>query len=162
MTTADGPGVGVDVTEQLYRRLDELDASMRESTKNIERAQQMSDVLAGIVGSAETDDGFVRVECNAAGVSDLTLNPRAMRMVSEDLAASIRETIDAASADYRKKTLEALQEAGIMPSPEQQRADIKAATAQLGQAQQELDRSLREAAAAIGTANRIRQQQAGR
>lgn len=51
------------------------------------------------------------VSTSAGTVEELEINPRAMRMMSEDLAAAVKATIAAAVADHELQTLAALQEA---------------------------------------------------
>lgn len=148
---------GQDVSDHLHRRIDEIEKTMESSAARVEQARALPGVLAGLVGSAETADGHVRAECGLQGLSDLVINPRAMKLMAEDLATAIKQAIAEATGDYRERSLTAMRDAGLMPSAEEQQRDLDRATRQLGTAQREFTASLRTAADAMGRAAQARQ-----
>jgi DNA-binding protein YbaB len=77
----------------------------------IERTREVRDRAAELVGSAQSEDGYVTVECtNAAGIKDVVFDPRVMRMQSQDLAALIVEVAAEARADLDRQRGEVLAE----------------------------------------------------
>ncbi|GAA2427011.1 hypothetical protein GCM10010191_44660 [Actinomadura vinacea] len=106
------------------------------------------------VGVAESEDGYIRVEYGTTGVSVLEINPRALRLPSEDLAASIKRTTNAAIQNLQTKFNEVVAELGIaanpdeyLENPELAREKIQDArerfTQSMGQASESMQRLLR-------------------
>src|SRR6266496_3846223 len=114
--------------EQIGRQLEEAEHTMREPENRLGNIQSLRPVLAELTGRAEAADGQVVVEWTAQGLSNLELNPRAMRLPSTDLADAIKTAVHDAAADLREKTRAALAEAGIgagsAPSVEEVRAQL--------------------------------------
>lgn len=78
----------------------DLDAIMRQAADKIERLQEMGGQLAAVRGTGEAADGLVQVTVLPGGMIDsLDLDPRAMRMPSQDLSEAIVEAIKLAAAD---------------------------------------------------------------
>jgi len=100
-----------------------------------------------IQGAGSASDGRVRVVTQAPGhVTALELDPRLMRLSSEDLAAEIVIAVNAAFDDLRTKAVEA-----VMP------ADLGAMSSQLEDLQNESVRQLERFTSAIsGAVEQIR------
>jgi hypothetical protein len=84
----------------------ELIKQMRART---ERTREIRDKVRDLVGRASSDDGYVRAAyTNADGLSELVLEPKAMRLPSQDLAAVIVELTAQARADLDRQRAEVL------------------------------------------------------
>lgn len=91
-----------------YLRTSAIEDAMRSAQGNLARMGELQETLASLVGVAESDDGRVRAESdNATGLKKLTIDPRAMRMGSEELAETITKVVAEAMADLRSKSQEA-------------------------------------------------------
>nr|BFE32692.1 hypothetical protein GCM10010200_049430 [Actinomadura rugatobispora] len=78
----------------------EFDALVRQSQERVARIASMREQAGALTGTAETPDGRIKVTCTADDpLAELRIDPRAMRMASDDLAAAIRETARRALAD---------------------------------------------------------------
>lgn len=75
------------------------------------------DQLNDIAGEATTDDGLIRAAVGAQGLQDLRLDPRAMRMPSEDLAKAIVAVAAAARDDLFVRRAERARELGLPTQP---------------------------------------------
>jgi hypothetical protein len=69
--------------------------------------------LAEVVGEAATEDGLLQAKVGAAGLRDLVIAPRAMRMPSTDLAAAIVELARQAREDLDQRRQELAAELGV-------------------------------------------------
>lgn len=88
-----------------------LDGRLRELKRASDGMRVAKEKLATLVGTGTAADDKVRVTWAAAtGLDQLCLDPRAMRMPSEDLANAIKQAITAAMADLRRQTAEVMQE----------------------------------------------------
>lgn len=82
----------------------------------LRQAQDAAAVRAELnetIGEAASDDGFIRAVVGAKGLQSLTLDPRAMRMPSEDLSKAIIEVASAARADLDRRRIERARELGL-------------------------------------------------
>jgi DNA-binding protein YbaB len=71
------------------------------------RAQAVQEQLKGLTGQAETPDGRVRVVSTAADpMAELHIDPRAMRLGSQELAQAIKETMSRARQDLDRQVNE--------------------------------------------------------
>jgi DNA-binding protein YbaB len=87
----------------------DLDGKLREIRKVSDGMRAVRERLADLVGTGIAADGHVRVTWAAAtGLDQLHLDPRAMRMPSQDLAAAIKRAVSDAMADLRRQTAEVL------------------------------------------------------
>jgi len=90
--------------------LEEHESLLREAADRLERLQELSSRLTEIRGEAETADGKVKAVVRQGGaLESLVLDPRAMRMASEDLAAAIVEAVAAATEDVTAKLAEVME-----------------------------------------------------
>lgn len=71
----------------------------------------MQEKLTSLVGRAESEDGHIKVAFESAGLSELEINPRAMRMGSAELAATIKQLVREASDDLQRQIREEIGEA---------------------------------------------------
>ncbi|MGW0231537.1 YbaB/EbfC family nucleoid-associated protein [Actinopolymorpha singaporensis] len=85
----------------LLRDPEAIVAAQRE---NLQRAQEMERRIAELTGSATSDDERITVTYTEAnGIESIQLDPRVMRMASEDLAAALVQVANAARADMREQ-----------------------------------------------------------
>ncbi|MBE7186736.1 YbaB/EbfC family nucleoid-associated protein [Jatrophihabitans endophyticus] len=122
------------MTEGLWSRLSSAESLLRESEDKIARLRDMQTALTDLVGRAETADGRVVVEFeHGKGLTTLELDPKAMRMPSEDLAAAIKQAITEANEDLRWKVAEAVSASGAPTavSAEEAQAQMAAVREQL-------------------------------
>jgi hypothetical protein len=77
------------------------------------RAAAVRGELAGILGEASSDDGLLVAKVGAGGLAELTIEPRAMRMPSVDLAAAIVELTRRAREDLDRRRQERAAELGV-------------------------------------------------
>jgi DNA-binding protein YbaB len=71
------------------------------------KAQAVQEQIKGLIGHAETPDGRVRVASTAADpLAELHIDPRAMRLGSQDLAQAIKETMSRARQDLDRQVNE--------------------------------------------------------
>lgn len=106
-----GPGHGPSGGELGQRILHEqdLDGKLRDMRQAADGLRAARERLASLVGTGTAADGRVRVTWAAAtGLDQLHLDPRAMRMPSQDLSAAIKSAITDAMADLRRQTAEVL------------------------------------------------------
>ncbi len=76
------------------------------------KADELLERLDAVEGVAETTDGLLRARVNAAvGLAALYLDPRAMRMPSEDLAEAICRVAQQARANLEERTQQVVQDA---------------------------------------------------
>ncbi|MEQ4207812.1 YbaB/EbfC family nucleoid-associated protein [Actinopolymorpha sp. B17G11] len=81
----------------LLRSPEEIMATQREQ---LAKAEELQRRIGEVTGSATSEDERISVSFNeATGVEELKLDPRVMRMPSEDLAAEILRLVNAARAD---------------------------------------------------------------
>jgi hypothetical protein len=106
-----------------------------------EARRQMRDLVAASTGPdgeapegyGEAASGMVRVVAAGGRISNVELNPRVMRLPSEELAEAIAEAANAALADLASK----------YPAVTAQPVDLATAERQLAEAQEQSARQLR-------------------
>jgi hypothetical protein len=97
-------------------------------------AEQLEQGVRAAAGSAASDDDRIRVAWSeAGGIDELEIDPRALRMASEDLAAQIRTVVNAARAQAQQQvaTLVADAMGDGAPDPREVVADLPDLQAQL-------------------------------
>jgi DNA-binding protein YbaB len=81
----------------------QLDSAMRQLREQIDSFQARRDAVAAMVGEGTAANGLVTVRTGAGGaLQDLELDPRAMRMASQDLRDAILEAARNAAANYQE------------------------------------------------------------
>ncbi|MFF3664255.1 YbaB/EbfC family DNA-binding protein [Microtetraspora malaysiensis] len=88
----------------------DIEQLMRRGDQQIEQMQQFERVMSDLVGRAQDEDRLVTVEYAGAGLRELELHPKAMRLSSGELAEKIKETIRAAAEDMQRQVEEASEE----------------------------------------------------
>lgn len=82
----------------------DIEKLLRLAEEYTKRSEEMQEKAAALKGEAATQDGRVRVTCTVAdGVSDLHIDPRAMRFPAKNLAETIKQLIHEATADLQEK-----------------------------------------------------------
>lgn len=80
---------------------------IRELQDKLGRLEDVRNALREVRGEGEAADGLVRVVVGPSGtLEDLELDPRAMRLASEELRDAIVEAAQAATADAQAKVTE--------------------------------------------------------
>jgi DNA-binding protein YbaB len=99
-----------DFADHLGKRA--VDETLYGAEKQLGRAKQLQEIMGSVVGRAESQDGRVKIECaNEKGITKVELDPRAMRMASQELAETLTEVSQEAMADLRQQTQAAIREA---------------------------------------------------
>ncbi|WP_049570649.1 YbaB/EbfC family nucleoid-associated protein [Nonomuraea sp. SBT364] len=83
---------------------------LQNAERQMARVAELQQAIAKTVGRAEDEDGLVRVELGAAGLQELFLHPKAMRLTSGELAERVKATFAEAAADQRRQMSEAMEE----------------------------------------------------
>jgi DNA-binding protein YbaB len=89
-----------------------IDETLYGAEKQMGRVKQLQELMGSVVGRAESQDGRVKIECaNEKGLTKVELDPRAMRMASQELAETITAVSQEAMADLRRQTQVAIRDA---------------------------------------------------
>jgi DNA-binding protein YbaB len=89
----------------------DMDAVAAKARRAAERSAEFNERLSGLAGRAETQDGRVRLAFSPEqGLPELHIDPRAMRMGSEELAETIQRLTLEAVADLERQKQEAARE----------------------------------------------------
>ena len=93
----------------------DVDRCVQDAQRAAEGMRAARARIAGLVGRAETSNGWIRVAWAAGtGLDELHIGPRAMRLRSDELAPAISGAITDAMTDLRRQLNEVLRdEAGI-------------------------------------------------
>jgi DNA-binding protein YbaB len=82
----------------------------RAQREQFSRLQELHEQVGQLTGTAESEDGRLSVAYSErGGVHNLRIDPRALRMPSEDLAAAIEQLVNDARADFHRQTSEVVQ-----------------------------------------------------
>lgn len=129
----------------------DVDKLLNGAQERVAKMQEMRERISELVGYAQDEEGMVKVTYTAAGGLDqLELNPRAMRLASQDLSERIRTAVREAAEDLQRKMREVTQETfGDRPDLR----DPEVAMEQAKEAQAAFDRTLKDA---VGELDRIR------
>lgn len=126
------------------------DAALKEARQWADRSAALQETMKGIEGHAQSKDGFVSVTFTPnEGLRDLELNPRAMRMPSQDLAETIKETIHQATNDMQQKMNAAMSDAFGKFNPMDLISNPDLAPNQAKQMQESLNKSANDALAGL-------------
>ncbi|GII86556.1 hypothetical protein Ssi03_45460 [Sphaerisporangium siamense] len=119
----------------------DLEKLLNQAQEQFARVEGLQRRLAELVGRAQDKDHLVTVEYGAEGLRELELNPRAMRLASNDLAALIKTVSGDAARDLREKTDEAMAEVfGAEDDPMRLLEDPEAAIARAKEAEDAYNR----------------------
>jgi DNA-binding protein YbaB len=93
----------------------ELDRQLDQLVENMGKVEELQGKLAEVVGTGEAADGRVRVSSDNTGrITQVEIDPRAMRLPSDDLAAAITEAAQLAFDDISKQASDLMTE--MMPN----------------------------------------------
>jgi DNA-binding protein YbaB len=77
---------------------------LRDAERSTADVNEVKSRIAEVVGRGEAMDGRIKAEFNSSdGLAALHLDPRALRMQSEELSAEIRIAVNAASKDFQNR-----------------------------------------------------------
>jgi DNA-binding protein YbaB len=119
----------------------DFDRIMKNADRQFARIEVVQNALSGLVGRAEDEDGLVSVEYAGAGLRELTLHPKAMRLTSGELAERIKEVIADAAADLRVQISEVMEEEYGEDNPMRFAGDREGALEQVRQAEAAYNRT---------------------
>jgi hypothetical protein len=87
----------------------DLDKQIAQTRAQLEKFEEFRDRFGAVIGRGEAANGHVRVEVGpTGGLNGLVIDPRAMRLGSDELAAEIRRAAAAAAADSARQCNELL------------------------------------------------------
>ena len=87
----------------------QLESAMRLIKEQIDSFQTRRDSVAAIMGEGTGADGLITVRTGAGGaLQGLEIDPKAMRMASQDLRDAILEAVRNAAASYQEQLAEIL------------------------------------------------------
>src|SRR5690242_3990821 len=70
----------------------------------MDKARELKERMAEVVGRGEAADGRISAEFRQqGGLTALDLDPRVMRLSTEELSLAIRDAVNAAAQDYQTK-----------------------------------------------------------
>lgn len=91
----------------MYGSDDSAEQVLHATRERFAKVQAVQEQVKGLTGQAETSDGRVRVVSTAADpMAELHIDPRAMRLGSQELARAIRETMSKARQDLDRQVNE--------------------------------------------------------
>lgn len=123
------------------------DRALEDAQRKAGMLSGIQDELNAVVGRAESSDGFVRAAFSASeGLTELDLNPRAMRMASSDLAEQIKSVIQEAAQDMQRQLTAQINGlfAGEGESPMDFARDPQKSDAKIQEIQQSLSATLND------------------
>jgi DNA-binding protein YbaB len=129
----------------------DIDKVIEIARQYAERGDDTREKMAEVTGKAESKDGRVKVVFGANGtLSDLELDPRALRMQSEALSSMIKQVVNEAIADLRANANATMVEIyGEEGSPEGLQKRREAAMQQAEDTARDFDRTIDKAMADI-------------
>jgi DNA-binding protein YbaB len=85
-----------------------IEQFLRDAEQSMAKVNEMKDQIADVVGRGEALDGKIAAEFTSSdGLSRLDLDPRALRMPSDELSKEIRAAVNAASKDFQTQLTQA-------------------------------------------------------
>ncbi|MFI6391845.1 YbaB/EbfC family nucleoid-associated protein [Nonomuraea sp. NPDC050547] len=134
-------------------RAEDLDKVMRSAERQFAKVGELQQTLSELVGRAQDEDGLVFVEYTSAGLSELTLHPKAMRLSSGELADRIKLLISEAIAHLQGQIAEAMDKAFGDQNPMRYANDPDGMLAEVRMAESAYNRVVEDA---MGELDRIR------
>lgn len=111
------------------------EAIARAQKEQLDRLQELQEKIGQLAGRAESEDGRISVAFSESkGVHELRLDPRALRLPSDELAETIAGLVNDAREDAKKQTAAAAQETfGDSMNPQGLLAGLPQMEASLGE-----------------------------
>jgi DNA-binding protein YbaB len=89
----------------------DIERLIRISEEHSAKVKEMQERSADLTGQAESKDRRIKVTCTVAGgVTDIHIDPRAMRMPAEKFAETLKTLIHEANADLQRQLSELMAE----------------------------------------------------
>lgn len=83
---------------------EELERNLRDAENSMSKVNEMKDRIAATVGEGEAADGRIKAEfAGEGGLRALDLDPRVMRLPSQELSEQIMAAVNAAAKDFQEK-----------------------------------------------------------
>jgi DNA-binding protein YbaB len=119
--------------------------------RQVERIQRMQDDLAGQYGTGESPRRFVRARTGpGGGLQELRIDPGALRLTAEEVAAEVTAAVTEAQREYAKRADEIMAPVlGMRPS-EQSLEALEAGMGRLDRLADDLDRLARRTDPSVG------------
>ncbi|MFI7635670.1 YbaB/EbfC family nucleoid-associated protein [Nonomuraea sp. NPDC049400] len=93
---------------------DDLERVAREADQALRQLSGLQDRLDTVRGTGTSADGLVVASADGSGrIDSIKLNPRAMRMASEELAEALLRAINAAQDDCARQTNGLIADSGV-------------------------------------------------
>ncbi|MEV0380012.1 YbaB/EbfC family nucleoid-associated protein [Nonomuraea sp. NPDC050643] len=136
----------------------DFDKILKNADQQMARAGELQETLKGLVGRAEDEEGLVLVEYGQAGLQELRLHPKAMRLSSGELGERIKLLVQEAAADLRRQVDEQMEELFGADNPMRFSRDPEGALEQVRLAESAYNRTFEDL---MGQMDRIRQRMEG-
>lgn len=123
-----------------------VDKLVGEAQQRFAKINDLRERMAELEGSASVEDGRIKATYSAkGGLTSLFIDPRAMRMGSEELAEKIMAAIQEAARDLQEQNAEAMSEVfGDDENPMKYLTDTDAAQERADEMKQSFDRTMND------------------
>jgi DNA-binding protein YbaB len=130
----------------------DIEKLVRVSEEHSARVKEMQERAAELKGSAESKDRRIKVTCTTTGgVTDIEIDPRAMRMPAADFAETLKQLIHEANADLHRRLSDLMAETyGEAANPMALAKDQEAVQERIKAAAAAYDRTLDDAMTELG------------
>jgi DNA-binding protein YbaB len=96
---------------------EDMERIAREAEQAMRSLADLQERLAAVRGSGTAAGGQIVVEADSSGrIDSIKLNPRVMRMASQDLADELLRAVNAAQDDCAQQTHDLIAGTGVKPS----------------------------------------------
>jgi DNA-binding protein YbaB len=135
----------------------DIERLLRISEEHSAKVKELQERSAELQGCAETKDRRIKVTCTVnGGVTDIAIDPRAMRMPAETFAETLKTLIHEANADLQRQLSDLMSETyGEDANPMKLMQDQEAVQERIQAAAASFDRTLDDA---MGELERIAKQ----
>lgn len=132
-----------------------VDKLVNDARQRFARMSELQERMSAFEGHARSEDGRISATYTAAkGLTDLHLDPRALRMGSQELADTIVWVIGEAAADLQRQNTEAMSEVfGEDGNPMRYLTDRQAVEDRANEMRQSFDRTMNDV---VGELDRVR------
>ncbi|WP_345557651.1 YbaB/EbfC family nucleoid-associated protein [Nonomuraea rosea] len=143
--------------EREFGALD-LGRILKNADAQMARAAELRTSMAELVGRAEDEDGLVKVEFASAGLKELILHPKAMRLTSGELSERIKDLVKEAAADLQRQVAAMMAETFGEENPMRFGTDADGAMEQVRESEAAYNRTVGDL---MGELDKIRQRMEG-